>query len=117
MSEPNDFDFNSSLEKLQNTQPDLIDLNSQDIDDNLSPERIKARKQQIERLFKILIGLGLAFGAILSIGIVILFNKLGLSDKPYEIEKKQQQEQEQETDSLTDQTYEFKSPNLDNTSS
>lgn len=61
------------------------DLNK--IDSNVSPKKVAAHKNQIEKIFVKLIIFGLITGAILSVGAYYLLNKFGLTKKPYEIER------------------------------
>ena len=70
------------------------DKNLDNIDANLSVKNIAIRKKQIEGVFIKLIALGLAIGAILGIGTYYLLNKLGLTKKPYQIEREKQQPEE-----------------------
>ncbi|PSF35217.1 hypothetical protein C7H19_17645 [Aphanothece hegewaldii CCALA 016] len=44
--------------------------------------RTKAVKRQALNVFAILVAIGLVLGAIMSIGVVKLINKLGLTEKP-----------------------------------
>ncbi|MGF1542000.1 MAG: hypothetical protein ACFCU5_16390 [Pleurocapsa sp.] len=83
-----DFDPEKSIENLKKFQSNR-DQNS---DRNLSVDNIKAHTEQIKRIFFKLIALGLVGGVILSIVTVILLKKFGLTDKPSEIQPKQQQQ-------------------------
>jgi flagellar biosynthesis/type III secretory pathway M-ring protein FliF/YscJ len=85
MYQPED-DFN--IENLNNSQPNK----HQNIDRNLSVDSIQAHQQQIKSIFVKLIVGGLVGGVILSIGVVILLNKLGLTDKPSEMQPQQRQQ-------------------------
>ena len=60
------------------------DLNN--VDSNVSPKKVAAHKNQIEKVFIKLIVFGLITGAILSVGAYYLLNKFGLTKKPYERE-------------------------------
>ena len=72
----------------ENTNVELnAENNLENIDHNVSPRKVAAHKNQIEKIFVKLIAFGLIFGAILSVGAYFLLNKLGLTKKPYEIEQ------------------------------
>ena len=86
-----DFDFNKSLEKFNDGRVNQNPNRNYD-DEKLSLERIKTRKQQLERIFIKLIVFGLGVGLILGFGVFILLNKLGLTKKPYEIEREKRQQ-------------------------
>jgi hypothetical protein len=85
MYQPED-DFN--IENTKNSQPNKYE----NIDRNLSVDNLQAHQQQIKSIFIKLITYGLVGGVILSIGVVILLNKLGLTDKPSEIQPQQPQQ-------------------------
>ena len=68
--------------------------NLDNIDRNVSPKNVAQQKKQIEKVFFKLIAFGLIFGAILSVGAYYLLNKLGLTKKPYEIEREKIEQQE-----------------------
>ena len=76
-----------------------VDLNTENrnnleqIDHTVSPRKVAAHKNQIEKVFVKLIIFGLVFGAILSVGAYFLLNKLGLTKKPYEIERERIEQQ------------------------
>ena len=46
------------------------------------PERLQQRKQTMKRLFFILIAIGLVGGALLSVGIIQLMTRFGLTERP-----------------------------------
>ena len=80
----------------QNTNVDLDAENKnnlENIDRDVSPRKVTAHKNQIEKVFVKLIIFGLVFGAILSVGAYFLLNKLGLTKKPYEIERQRIEQQ------------------------
>lgn len=91
MFQPND--------KINPELPDNNDLeidkekNLDKIDRNVSPKNVAQQKKQIEKVFFKLIAFGLIFGAILSVGAYYLLNKLGLTKKPYEIEREKIEQQ------------------------
>ena len=82
-----DFNLQESLDRLKkpSTEKDNIDD-----DRDVSPERVQARQQQLEKIFIKLIAFGLGIGLVLGIGVFIALTKLGLTKKPYELEKEQQ---------------------------
>ena len=61
--------------------------------ENLSTKNIALRQQHLKRLFFLLIGIGLGLGVVVAIGVLIAIQKLGLANKPYEIENPPAQEQ------------------------
>ena len=72
----------------ENTDVELdAQKNLENIDHDVSPRKVAGHKNQIEKVFVKLIAFGLIFGAILSVGAYFLLNKLGLTKKPYEIER------------------------------
>ena len=78
----------------ENTDVELdTENNLENIDHNVSPRKVAAHKNQIEKVFIKLIASGLIFGAILSVGAYFLLNKLGLTKKPYEIERERIEQQ------------------------
>ena len=79
----------------ENTNVDLNadNNNLENIDHNVSPRKVAAHKNQIEKVFVKLIVFGLIFGAILSVGAYFILNKLGLTKKPYEIEREKIEQQ------------------------
>ena len=78
----------------ENTDVELdTENNLENIDHNVSPRKVAAHKNQIEKVFIKLIAFGLIFGAILSVGAYFLLNKLGLTKKPYEIERERIEQQ------------------------
>ena len=62
-------------------------------DANLSSENVAARKKGIESLFFKLIVIGLAVGAILSVGAYFLLNKFGLTKSPQQLEQERIEQQ------------------------
>lgn len=92
---PDNFNFNNEGWQFPSSETHNSELEANVENDNLSSKTIAARKKQLERLFRWLIGIGLGLGLVLSIGIVILLDRLGLTKKPHEI-KQQQEEQIEE---------------------
>ena len=88
--QPNNFDFDESTNGFKLPQ---TETNVHEDHENISAESILARKKQLQRLLIILMGIGVSLGLILSVGIIILLNKLGLTKKPYELKQQQQQQQ------------------------
>lgn len=91
---PSNFDFDESTNGNDFQLPQAETDNDRD-DLGISPESLIARKQQLKRLLIILVGIGVSVGLILSVGVVILLNKLGLTKKPHELEQQQPQSIEQ----------------------
>lgn len=87
---PHNFDFDESANG-NGFQLSQDETNNHENSENISPERLLARKKQLKRLLIILIGLGLSVGLLLSVGMVILLNKLGLTKKPHELQQQKQQ--------------------------
>lgn len=77
--QPNNFNFDESNNGFQLSQPETIRHNE---NENISTENVLARKKQLKRLLIILMGVGLSLGLVLSIGVIILLDKLGLTKKP-----------------------------------
>ena len=96
MYQPED-NFDQDLSKNSNSNK-----NKDDIDANLSPENVAVRKKQLEKIFIKLIAIGLALGAVLGVGTYFLLNKLGLTEKPYQIE---QEKQKNKSDSYNETQY------------
>ena len=91
MFQPND-KINPSPSDNTNLELDA-ENNLENIDRDVSPRKVAAHKNQIEKIFIKLIAFGLIFGAVLSIGAYFLLNKLGLTKKPYEIEQERIEQQ------------------------
>ena len=70
--------------------------NSDNIDSDISPENLAARKKQLEKILFKLIAFGLACGTVLGIGTYYLLSKLGLNKKPYELEQERIEREKQE---------------------
>ena len=90
--QPNNFNFDESKNGFKLPQ---VETTSHDNNEGISTERIIARKKQLKRLVLILMGIGLSVGLVLSMGMVILLNKLGLTKKPYELQQQQKPSVEQ----------------------
>ncbi|WP_245927608.1 hypothetical protein [Aphanothece hegewaldii] len=69
---PNDSNGDSASNFPQKTPEDF----------GIETARTKAVKRQALNVFAILVAIGLVLGAIMSIGVVKLINKLGLTEKP-----------------------------------
>lgn len=91
---PHNFDFDESTNGNGSQLPQAETSDHQN-NENISAESLQARKKQLKRLLLILIGIGTSVGLILSIGMVILLNKLGLTKKPDELKQQKQQPIEQ----------------------
>ena len=87
---PHNFDFDESANG-NGFQLSQDETNNHENSENISPESLLARKKQLKLLLIILIGIGLSVGLLLSVGMVILLNKLGLTKKPYELQQQKQQ--------------------------
>ncbi len=90
--QPNNFDFDESNNGFKLPQ---VETNTNRDNEGISTESLLARKKQLQRLVLILMGIGLGVGLVLSIGVIILLNKLGLTKKPYELQQQKQQPVEQ----------------------
>lgn len=53
----------------------------------IQQEDVRAAQASFKRLYLILLVIGLVIGAILSVGVVSLLDRLGLSDPPSQVEK------------------------------
>lgn len=62
-------------------------------DANMSSKNVEARQKKIEGLFFKLIVVGLAVGAVLSVGAYFLLNKLGLTKSPEQMEQERIEQQ------------------------
>ena len=80
-------DLNSNLESEKNLD---------NIDADVSPENLAARKKQLEKVLVKLIAVGLACGTVLGIGTYYLLGKLGLNKRPYELEQERIEREKQE---------------------
>lgn len=60
---------------------------------NVSSKNVAARKKNIESVFFKLIVIGLAVGAVLSVGAYFLLNKLGLTTSPEQMEQQRIEQQ------------------------
>lgn len=91
---PEDFQSNN-LSDLANHQ-----LKADESVDFLSPNLVQTQKK-LQRILLVLLGIGLVMGALLSVGVVVVMNKLGMKEVPklkiidrYEIpQQKTQQKQ------------------------
>ena len=83
---PDNFNFDESNNGFKLPQVETTD---HDDYEGISTESIIARKKQLQRLLLILMGIGLSAGLVLSVGVVILLNKLGLTKKPHELQQQQ----------------------------
>ena len=81
---PDNFDLLESNSELDSEQG-YKDINNFS---NVSQKRVIQRKKQLQKLLIYLVCAGLGLGALISIGVVILLNKLGLTTRPYELETK-----------------------------
>lgn len=90
--QPNNFDFDESANGFKFPQPET-DVHEDN--ENISAESLLARKKQLKRLLIILMGIGVSLGLLLSVVVIILLNKLGLTKKPYELKQQQNQQLEE----------------------
>lgn len=86
---PHNFDFDESSNG-NGFQLSRAETTNQEESQNISPESLLARKKQLKLLLIILIGIGLSVGLLLSVGMVILLDKLGLTKKPHEFQQQKQ---------------------------
>ncbi|MBE9169398.1 hypothetical protein IQ238_18340 [Pleurocapsales cyanobacterium LEGE 06147] len=97
MNHPDNSNFDNERWQFPRLETQASHSQDNGENENLSKKIIAARKKQLERLFLLLIGVGLCLGLVLSIGAVILLDRLGLTKKPHEI-KQQQEEQIEEVE-------------------
>lgn len=90
--QPNDFNFDESHNDFK--LPQAENTSHRD-NEHISTESVIAHKKQLKRLLTILIGMGLILGLVLSVGLVALLNKLGLTKKPYQLKQQKEQPVEQ----------------------
>jgi|GEM_PF-3172891 len=63
------------------------DTEQESLDPNLSPEHIKATKKSLKRIYMILLIMGLLLGGLVSVGVVIALDRMGLTDAPADVEE------------------------------
>lgn len=85
--QPSNFDSNESTNGFKLPQAETT---NQDDGENISAESVLVRKRQLRRIILILTGIGISLGLVLSVGVIILLNKLGLTKKPYELKQQKQ---------------------------
>ena len=90
--QPNNFDFDESNNGFKVPQ---VETTIHQNNEGISTESLLARKKQLKRLVMMLMGIGLIMGLLLSVGVVILLNKLGLTKKPSDLQQQKQQPVEQ----------------------
>ncbi len=80
---PNGFDRNGfSDDPGNNLRASEIDIESDRELENVSVENIAKTKQQLKRIFLILLGFGLGVGIFVSIGVVAVMNYFNLKEIP-----------------------------------
>ena len=83
---PEEFDSNlNPFANRTNKAKKSNNLSPEDLE-NVSPEDLAYRKQELSKILLWLIGLGLGLGLIVVIIIAIAMNKLGLTKRPNELE-------------------------------
>lgn len=90
--QPSNFNSDESTNGFKLPQ---AETNNQDDGENISVESVLVRKRQLRRIVLILTGIGISLGLVLSVGVIILLNKLGLTKKPYELKQQKQKPIEQ----------------------
>ncbi|MEQ9370076.1 MAG: hypothetical protein RIG63_13815 [Coleofasciculus chthonoplastes F3-SA18-01] len=63
------------------------DTEQESLDPNLSPEHIKATKKSLKRIYITLLIMGLLLGGVVSVGVVIALDRMGLTDAPADVEE------------------------------
>lgn len=76
----NDFNNNSSQNSFSDNQHYTESQNSEVTEVKTFSPSLTAKKKKMQKLFIILLIIGLCLGAIISVGIVILLNEFGLTD-------------------------------------
>lgn len=90
---PDNFNFDESQNGLNHSNLKTKSEQKQEPEEYLSKENVVANKKRLERLFAILLGIGLSLGVLLAVGLIMVLNKLGLTEKPNQIEKIEEQSQ------------------------
>ena len=85
----------------QNQSRDNSAPNLDNIDTNVSAESVAVRKKQLEGIFTKLIIFGLTLGTILGITAYYLLKRLGMTEKPKQLEQ-ERIERDRQPDSTTD---------------
>ena len=57
------------------------------LDPNLSSDDIKATKKSLKRIYITLLIIGLILGGVVSVGVVIALDRMGLTNAPAEVEE------------------------------
>ena len=91
---PNDFDFDElsgqPLNGFQASKPEFNQKsNSNDETEYINQRSLAKTKQKLQRIFLVLMAIGLVLGIFLSIGVVAILNKLGLTNKPDRIDRQE----------------------------
>lgn len=85
---PPEFEQDGFPHPQQDGEEDRSANTEQDtLDSNLSPDNIKATKQSLKRIYITLLIIGLVLGGVVSVGVVIALNRMGLTDTPAEVEE------------------------------
>lgn len=110
---PNNFDRNGLSDDLgNNLRASEIDIESDRELENVSVENIAKTKQQLKRIFLILLGFGLGVGIFVSIGVVAVMNYFNLKEIPERPDKLELPQQKNQTD-LKPESAQEKQPNLE----
>jgi hypothetical protein len=97
---PNGFDRNGFSDDLgNNLRKSEIDIESDRELENVSMENLAKTKQQLRRIFLILLGFGLGVGIFVSIGVVAVMNYFNLKEIPQRQDKIELLQQKNQTDS------------------
>jgi hypothetical protein len=72
---PEDFQNNSLADLTKNS------LKASESEDFSSPSLVQTQKK-LQRILLVLLGIGLVMGALLSVGVVVVMNKLGMKEVP-----------------------------------
>jgi hypothetical protein len=96
---PNGFDRNGFSDDLgNNLRKSEIDIESDRELENVSMENLAKTKQQLRRIFLILLGFGLGVGIFVSIGVVAVMNYFNLKEIPQRQDKIELPQQKNQTD-------------------
>ena len=97
---PDDFDSNPNpFSNRANQERKLDDLSPKELE-NISPEDLAYRKQELGKILIWLMGFGLGLGIIVTLIIAIAMTKLGLTKRPHELKQKPVKSQQEQVDQI-----------------
>ncbi len=95
---PNDFDSNP-FSNRGNQERKLDDFDPEELE-NINPEELAYRKNELSRILLWLMGFGLGLGVIIAIIVTIAMTKLGLTKRPHELKEQPVKPQQEQVDQI-----------------